>query len=1207
MRRRLIYLGVAFLLVAAAMVGLDAAASRMLSGDDLRGRVQALAARLDIDITFEDARLHILPRPRLTFVTVRIGGGPVTGSIDSVSVFPRVRAMLSGKLEAGLLALNTPDLRIDVTPLDTSAGTPAAAPDTRATVAARVSDLARRLQASAPGLALRMDRGTVRFVSAGRTALLLASTDARLAVADDELQLQLRCSSDLWEDLGLQAALRLPDFTGTGSFDVVQLRGLPLAQALDPDVAAALGLTVVSVNGAFSIPDPHTLTLQATGSAPTVTIRRGDTQVALRVAQFAAGVALHPERIEIKLDGIDLESPKLHLSGALSVDRKLPQVRLTLDANDADLAALRATATTLVPDSDVVRQVADIVRAGHLDTLRFSAVGGSAAELGQPGNFGLHGRVSKARLVVPPTSFRLTDVAGDFAIAGGVLRADRASGRTGNTSVSDGHLRIPLLGGIADFALSCRVAADAADVPDILYHFVFDETFRSHLRNIADVSGSIAAELSVRRTWLGWTTRVDTTAFDVRATNRNLGLPLHLRGGRFSYDPARIAAVGVSGRIGQSELTRASGRWGFGEVADVAVLSGPAAVELADASRIAHHYHAGFAARLGIRDASGPVSFDVLRLHVPITPSDSWRLATQGVTPGATFTTDSPLQAVTIATRFAGTRDVLGLSDTAITFADARLTGAGCIMDRGTGLPRFDLQLVGSFGPAATAALATAAGLPPEVGSRREVTAPNLMLVWQPGTFANVQSPFDIANGPFLDLDMQWSPQRVDVRRLLVRDRHSEAILALQMASNQLDVQFRGRLDHETVDNLIARNQYVWGSIEGDFAARVLTTQPDAAQARGTLTARSVVIPMHAGPAAFIESVTLRSEPTRVVVDSGTLTWGDNRLSVNGRADLSAGNIGLDLNVSAPLLDLDPLLATAGPAADVRHSEFRGLPSIPLRGVVRVNADRVSLRDLTWDGVDARVRLTDSGPEALVTGGTFCHLDTPGTIKVTPAGLAVALLPRANEQPLGATLACINAGRTAATGSYTLQADLTGTAPAQQLLGSLSGPINFSATDGRINHMGWLGRVMQVLQPTSVFRGKLPDLDDEGLDYSQASFSGTLHNGTFEIAEAVLRAEPLTLVASGSVNFVTSTMDLAVLASPIGRVNSVLGSIPVLGDILGGAAVSIPVSVSGSLEDPTVIPMNPTAVGEQLFGILKRTVQTPVRLIQPLFPAGAVK
>jgi hypothetical protein len=48
--------------------------------------------------------------------------------------------------------------------------------------------------------------------------------------------------------------------------------------------------------------------------------------------------------------------------------------------------------------------------------------------------------------------------------------------------------------------------------------------------------------------------------------------------------------------------------------------------------------------------------------------------------------------------------------------------------------------------------------------------------------------------------------------------------------------------------------------------------------------------------------------------------------------------------------------------------------------------------------------------------------------------------------------------------------------------------------------------------------------------------------------------------------------------------------------------VSIPVRVLGPLENPEIIPLSPSAVGSELFGLIKRTLMLPLRIIQPLLP-----
>ena len=48
--------------------------------------------------------------------------------------------------------------------------------------------------------------------------------------------------------------------------------------------------------------------------------------------------------------------------------------------------------------------------------------------------------------------------------------------------------------------------------------------------------------------------------------------------------------------------------------------------------------------------------------------------------------------------------------------------------------------------------------------------------------------------------------------------------------------------------------------------------------------------------------------------------------------------------------------------------------------------------------------------------------------------------------------------------------------------------------------------------------------------------------------------------------------------------------------------MTIPVAVRGDLDDPKVTPLEPAAVGEELLGIVERTLKLPVHIISPILP-----
>ena len=58
--------------------------------------------------------------------------------------------------------------------------------------------------------------------------------------------------------------------------------------------------------------------------------------------------------------------------------------------------------------------------------------------------------------------------------------------------------------------------------------------------------------------------------------------------------------------------------------------------------------------------------------------------------------------------------------------------------------------------------------------------------------------------------------------------------------------------------------------------------------------------------------------------------------------------------------------------------------------------------------------------------------------------------------------------------------------------------------------------------------------------------------------------------------------------------------IPVVGRVLGTRAVGIPLSVTGDLPDPRVVPLGPAAIGQSVVNLLRGVMNMPVDLLDPL-------
>ncbi len=65
--------------------------------------------------------------------------------------------------------------------------------------------------------------------------------------------------------------------------------------------------------------------------------------------------------------------------------------------------------------------------------------------------------------------------------------------------------------------------------------------------------------------------------------------------------------------------------------------------------------------------------------------------------------------------------------------------------------------------------------------------------------------------------------------------------------------------------------------------------------------------------------------------------------------------------------------------------------------------------------------------------------------------------------------------------------------------------------------------------------------------------------------------------------------------------------IPLVGYILGGNLVSVPVGVTGELRNPKVTVLPPSAVGSELLAPMKRILNLPFKIIDPFSPSKKKK
>ena len=171
---------------------------------------------------------------------------------------------------------------------------------------------------------------------------------------------------------------------------------------------------------------------------------------------------------------------------------------------------------------------------------------------------------------------------------------------------------------------------------------------------------------------------------------------------------------------------------------------------------------------------------------------------------------------------------------------------------------------------------------------------------------------------------------------------------------------------------------------------------------------------------------------------------------------------------------------------------------------------------------------------------------------------------------------------------------------ATQLIKSLHGPFEFVARDGRINRDPLLAKILSLLNVTEIFRGKLPDLVTQGFRYSSITAEGNLQDGKVHIEKALVDGSSMNLACHGDIDLLEKKLNLTIFAAPFKTADRIIKMLPLIGYLLNDTLVSIAIKVTGDLENPEVEYLPAAEVGSGILGIMRRTLEVPVKVVEPI-------
>jgi hypothetical protein len=504
---------------------------------------------------------------------------------------------------------------------------------------------------------------------------------------------------------------------------------------------------------------------------------------------------------------------------------------------------------------------------------------------------------------------------------------------------------------------------------------------------------------------------------------------------------------------------------------------------------------------------------------------------------------------------------------------DSSLTLSGKFNDYLTTLRKVDLSLSGTIGPDTVQWIRTEADLPPALTVHAPLTVSKARFRWNRNVSTHIEGSATVAGGAALSLDIAWAPESISIKDLRLHDEGSDAHFSYRRERQILDFSFSGNLAQATLTRFFEHDILKFGWIKGDVRAHVDYDQREKSTVEGMVEGEGLVIPSISKIPFIVDRLSLKASGDQIELNPVTLKIGKDNLTAQGTVAVSEDGLNLDMDLTSARFDWDTLHALLTPDRDEQKEDSEsasGREKLPVQGQLRISLDAMSAGRFTAQELQARVTLERDRTSIELSKATLCGIFFPGTIVIAPDDIQLDFRPSAQSRELGPSLSCIAGEDLRFTGTLDFSGQLAMRGKKEELLKSLHGNISFSAKEGRIYRDIVILRVLSFLTISELIKGSYSKLEKEGLPYESLTIQAEIQNGELKLRDAVLKSRVANMTGRGSVDLLGKTLYLRLWVAPFTSIDAVVKNVPLVGNMLGGSLVDIPVRIRGPFNDPEV-------------------------------------
>lgn len=1150
------------------------------------------------NLTIKDIEFSYFPTPHVILHQTNLSiAGKTEGRVKSIYLYPKILPLLKGKVDVAKVYADSPDFTVRL-------------PEKKRLEEISYEKIMKKVKSTLdfivekePSLVIVMDKGKIELSGEGQTVFTFGDIHARASVQGGKLKIGVKGGSNLWEDIDMKLQVDQKDFKSVGKIDIEDFRPHLFTSYFFTNSSLRATDSKIDTDISFKTDGMKSLHVDVEGSEPSLSVVHKNNRQEIKGRILKGTISIDNEKTTMAITQMSLENPQINISGRLLINRLSPHVALKVEGKGVDVNSARRAALAIAGDALIVQDIFNILRGGTVPRISFYTDGNSFQDLGRTKNISIKGRLQNGKIFVTGPALNLENVSGDAVIAEGILEGKNVQCSMGNAHGREGSIRVGLKGKSAPLHVETMVRTDLVELPPILKRFVTNKTLIREIGYVQDLRGGAEGQLILGE-------RVDEVnpivyVQDMNFSARYRYLPdlLEIREGRFNYDEKGISVENLSGRVGNSSIAGLTAKLSFLKSTHIEIISGKSTISMQEIYPWLLSFETLNKELKNLRNIKGVLSFTDMNLKGLLLDPKKWSFDVKGKVDN--LSVDSSLFPGLLGLKSGGFEaqpKKLSLSNIQAEILDASLQVSGKIQDYLEVIKTIDLTFHGSVGQGGKDWIIKHINLPPVLDVHTPVVISKGHLVWKKGLKTSFQGDLKINNDPSISLDVLYTPEELVIHKAGIQDKESRALLTAYIKERELRFSFQGNLKQTTLDKIFL-DQYLSNQwMRGDFKVTVPFDSPAQFAAQGNLEGENILIPLRTKTPLTIKSISLNALNNKLMVESSKVMWGDTPLNLKGTVGFSEERLFADMDISAKEIDWEAVRKTFQMKSKDSLSGKIGQQRLPVKAKIRLKAEEFTYKRFTLNPFHANILLTNDEIQAEITESTICGISTRGQFNIAEQDVKLDVEMTAYNQELKPTIFCLTDKKTDVTGRFDFKGQLSGQGKSDNFTDSIQGDIELIARDGNIYRSRTLGKTFDLLNKTETFRGEFPDLEKKALKYNSINIKGYLQKRRLEIKEGVLDTPITEAVAQGHIDLSNDTIDLNALVAPVKFIHRAVKKIPVLGYILGGNLVSVPVKVTGTLSDPEVTFFSPSAIGSELLGIIKRTFNLPIKLVEPLLP-----